>query len=272
MGSSEPAHLSSSCSTSGSAATVNNEESKKTVTTETTAQRVPSLCAVRSRSRRSQCIHRRSVLCSTWVKNTEDSNCSQKALGNCVVSTVQPASYVALSDRNDATDAALATAIPPLRELRAGDTFQGRRQPGHQNAAPSGAAADQQPPQSSQPVPPGDPLEDSPLPNCTIRDIVFTERDKQLLTELRRASAMALPYRCRLLLAEIPKGLDRNSELKLRLHLWETGQICDLICKVLGQQHSGPLRRTARRVQPQTDEQGGKRACALQPEDASAKP
>ena len=153
MGSSEPAHLSSSCSTSGSAATVNNEESKKTVTTETTAQRVPSLCAVRSRSRRSQCIHRRSVLCSTWVKNTEDSNCSQKALGNCVVSTVQPASYVALSDRNDATDAALATAIPPLRELRAGDTFQGRRQPGHQNAAPSGAAADQQPPQSSQPVP-----------------------------------------------------------------------------------------------------------------------
>ena len=57
-------------------------------------------------------------------------------------------------------------------------------------------------------------------------------------------------------LAEIPKGVDRNSELKLRLHLWETGQISDLISKVLGQQNSGPLRRTARKIQPQTDEQG----------------
>ena len=96
-------------------------------------------------------------------------------------------------------------------------------------------------------------MDDSPLPNCPIRDVVLTGRDKQLLTELRRASAMALPrcvvsryatawaeslegamsghqswallcrYHCRLLLAEIPKGVDRNSELKQRLHLWESG-------------------------------------------------
>ena len=46
--------------------------------------------------------------------------------------------------------------------------------------------------------------------------------------------AVLCRYRCRLLLAEIPKGVDRNSELKQRLHLWETGQISDLICKVLG--------------------------------------
>ena len=75
--------------------------------------------------------------------------------------------------------------------------------------------------------------------------------------------ALLCRYRCRLLLAEIPKCVDRNSELKLRLHLWETGQISDLICKVLGQQNSGMLRRTARRVPPQTDEQRPKRACAL---------
>ena len=81
----------------------------------------------------------------------------------------------------------------PLRELRVGDTFQDRRQPGHQDAA--APVSGQQPPQSSQPVPPGEPLDDSPLPNCPIRDIVFTERNKHLLTELRRASAMALP-RC----------------------------------------------------------------------------
>ena len=105
--------------------------------------------------------------------------------------------------------------------------------------------------QGAQPAPPGDPLDDSPLPNRTIWDITLTERDKQ--AELRRSSAMALPrcvvsryatawaksiegamshqswallcrYRCRLLLAEVPKGVDRNSELKPRLHLWETGQ------------------------------------------------
>ena len=78
-----------------------------------------------------------------------------------------------------------------------------------------------------------------------------------------QSSTLLCRCRCRLLLAEIPKGVDRNSELKQRIHLWETGQISDLICKVLGQQNSGPLRRTARRVQSQTDEQRGKRACAL---------
>ena len=41
-----------------------------------------------------------------------------------------------------------------------------------------------QPLQSSLPVP--DPLDDSPFPNCPVWDIVLTERDKQLLAELRR--------------------------------------------------------------------------------------
>ena len=79
-----------------------------------------------------------------------------------------------------------------------------------------------------------EPLDDSPLPNCAIWDVVPTDGDKQLLSELRRPTAMALPrcvvsryatawaeslvgamgghqscallcrYRCRLLLAEIP--------------------------------------------------------------------
>ena len=83
----------------------------------------------------------------------------------------------------------------PLRELRVGDTLEDRRQPGHQDAAASGLATGQQLPQSLKPVPPGEPLDDSPLPNCLIRDVVLTDRFKHLLTELRRASAMALP-RC----------------------------------------------------------------------------
>ena len=74
--------------------------------------------------------------------------------------------------------------------------------------------------------------------------------------------ALLCRYRCRLLLAEVPKGTDRNLELKLRLRTWEEGQISELISKISGQHHSGPLRRTKRTMQPQTDEHG-KRACAL---------
>ena len=109
----------------------------------------------------------------------------------------------AVSDHNIATDAAFATAI---RELRVGDTFKDRRQPRHQKAALGETSMDQELLQSSQPVPPGDP-DDSPLPNCPIRDTVFTERDKHPLAGLRRASAMALP-RC--VVSRIRYGLGRK--------------------------------------------------------------
>ena len=72
----------------------------------------------------------------------------------------------------------------PLRERHVGDTFQDSRQPGHQSVAPGGAVADQ-PSQSSRPVSPGEPLDDSPLPNCPIWDIALTERDKHLRTPRR---------------------------------------------------------------------------------------
>ena len=57
-----------------------------------------------------------------------------------------------------------------IRELRVGDTFQDRRQPRHQDAA-------QQLLQSSQPVLPGEPLDDSPLPNGPVRNNVLTDGD-----------------------------------------------------------------------------------------------
>ena len=78
-----------------------------------------------------------------------------------------------------------------------------------------------------------------------------------------QSRALLCRYRCRLLLPEIQKGVGRNSELEQRFQLCESGQINDLIDLVLGQQNSGPLRRTATRLQPQTDIQRGKRACAL---------
>ena len=138
------------------------------------------------------------------------------------------------------------------RDILVGSIFQDRRQPGHQDAAAS------QPSATSQSIPQGDPVGDSPLPNCPVQDIVLTEQDKQLLADLRRASALPTP-RCIvsrhatawaeslegaisghqswavLLHAEIPKGSDRNTELKHRLQLCETGETHELVGRILGQ-------------------------------------
>ena len=54
-----------------------------------------------------------------------------------------------------------------------GDIFEDRRQPGYQDAAASGTAAGQQLPQGSQPVPPGEPLDDSPLRRTALSGTSF---------------------------------------------------------------------------------------------------
>ena len=76
------------------------------------------------------------------------------------------------------------------------------------------------------------------------------------------------------LAAQVPKGTDRNVEWKLLLQLWKGDDISEIIGRALGQQHSGPLRRRRWIMQPQTDEQRGKRACALTAKGSitSAKP
>ena len=140
-----------------------------------------------------------------------------------------------------------------LRELRVGDTFQDRRQPGHQDAAASLRARSQY-------------LQENLWTTGRFRTALSgrrSDRDKQLLSRLRRASALALP-RCvvsryatawaeslegavsghqswALLSFPLSKGVDRNSELKQRLHLWKSGQITDLISKVLGSRALGRL-------------------------------
>ena len=180
---------------------------------------------------------RTTASCCTWFRSTGDNSSPKKALA---ILTEPPALPVTQSGRDNAAAATSAEAILPFETFLVGDTFQDRRQPGHQDAALEGSPIVHQPPRSSQRVPPGDPLDDSPLPNFPILDIVLTERDKQLLAELCRASAMALPrcivsrhatawaeslkgaisghqswaalcrYRCRLLLAEVPKTEARN--------------------------------------------------------------
>ena len=147
---------------------------------------------------------------SIWSINTEIRCCLKTVWDRCVGSIARLVSTVALSDRSDVVGATLAGAS-------VGDTFQDRRQPGHQDAA-----AIRQP---------GEPLDGSPLPNCPIQDVVLPDRDKQLLSELRRALprcvvfryatawaaslegarsghqswAVLCRFRCRLFLAEIPK-------------------------------------------------------------------
>ena len=63
----------------------------------------------------------------------------------------------------------------PLQQVRVGDTFQDRRQPGHQDAPHEGTPMDPQVLQSSS----GEPSDDSPLPNCPIRNIVLTDRPRR---------------------------------------------------------------------------------------------
>ena len=119
-GSSEPAHLGFLCSTSGSAspATVDNEEFQKTATTEPTAQRVLSLCTVRSRSRRSQSIHRRRSRAAHWAKTRRTAAPSQIALGNCAVSTVQPCVVCGTIRSKRCNRCGFCNSNTPLREHR----------------------------------------------------------------------------------------------------------------------------------------------------------
>ena len=177
--------------------------------------------------------------CCTWFRSTVDNSSFMKALPSCAISTVPPVFFVTQSGRGDVTDAATAKGystprsrcwwyLPgPLTTWTPGCSARGlaHRTPNFFTARSQCHL-----------------LDDSPLPNCPIRDIVVTERDKQPLADLRRVSAMAIPrcivsrnapawaeslegaisghqsraalcrHRCRLLLAEVPKGCDRNVE------------------------------------------------------------
>ena len=106
--SSEPAHLRSSRSTSGSVspATVDNGEFKETTATETTAQRELSTCAVWSRSHRSQSILRPRSNASHGSKTRRTATAPRK---RWATAPSRPCSL--RSDHNHATDAAFATAM-----------------------------------------------------------------------------------------------------------------------------------------------------------------
>ena len=102
------------------------------------------------------------------------------------------------------------------------------------------------------------------LPRCIVsRDATAWAKSLEGAISGHQTWALLCRYSCRLLLAEVPKGTDRNVELKLRLRMWERGRSVELISKIFGRQHSVALHKTKRTMQPQTDQQRGKRACPL---------
>ena len=207
------------------------------------------------------------VSCSIWSRSTEVKSCFKTVWDTYAGSIARFASSVALSDRSAVAGATSAGSTLLSENFTLGTPSRTDDSPGIRVQRP----VVQQAVSNS----PGEPLDDSPLPNCPIRDVVLTDRDKQLLFELCWASAMALPrcvvsryavawaeslegamrghefwavlcrYRCRLLLAEISKRCRQ-----------ELG--AETTASVVG---DGANR--ARRVQTQPDELRGKRAGAL---------
>ena len=67
-------------------------------------------------------------------------------------------------------------------------------------------------------------------------------------------------YRCKLLLAPVQAGTDRNDELKRRLHLWEGGGFEELMRRLLGQQAATRRRGNASSTADESEEMRGRRA------------
>ena len=128
------------------------------------------------------------------------------------------------------------------------DVLQDRRQPGHQDAAVS-QPNPHQPSATAQPIPQGDTVVDSPLPSRPSSGDRY-HRTRQAAARRSPPSlsdgpsthglpirhclegaihghqswAVLCRYRYRLVLAEVPQGSDRNTEVKQRLQLWETAK------------------------------------------------
>ena len=80
-------------------------------------------------------------------------------------------------------------------------------------------------------------------------------------------------YRSRLLLASIPQGVDRNTELKRRLRMWEQGCFDDLVAHVAGQQVEAERRGRGGEAgrETETEEKKGRKARQLTAANAVGK-
>ena len=141
--------------------------------------RIPSLCAVRLRSLRLQSSLQPWPQAPHGFRNTGDKGCSLKALRSCAVSTVHRRNFCK-RDTPISRPCRWRYLPGPTTTRTSGSCARGARPP-FTNLFTARSRWHQD-----------DSLDDSPLPNCPTRDIVLTERDKQLLAELRRASPQRL--------------------------------------------------------------------------------
>ena len=175
----------------------------------TGATRIPSLCSMWSRSRSLQRSHAahgseaRGTIAHSW-----------KRCPAAPTRLVRPVSFCDTIRSRQCHQCSHFRRDTPTQDFIVGDTFQDRRQPGHQDAAPVGS-----PPLTT----------------------LLTARSQcHQVTPSMTAHSRTAPF---------GTPLSQNAT---------SGS-----SKILGQQHSGPLRKRKRVVQPQTDEQRGKRAFAL---------
>ena len=150
------------------------------------------------------------------------------------------------SGRDGVAAAAFCKSETPLRDLIVGDTFQDRRQPGHQDAAPGPAmipsttarfrtasfatsfSQSETSSCSSQSLRNG-----SSALHCKVsRHATAWAESLEGATSGHQSWAVLCRNPCCLLLPEVPKGTDRNAELKLRLRLWEAAEVSELVAKI----------------------------------------
>ena len=207
----------------------------------------------------------------TWVENTSASHSHKKVRPSRGSLIEQHVTFGVPSGRAEETVAIIVERTPQAQDTVVGNIFKN-----------GDSQAIETPPRVSSPhllpfahsqshtVIPW--MTDSPLPSIPIRDTVISERDAQLVGDLHRASAMAIPQsavsRQATALKELSVVTSRGPSfadlgVKYTLQLSRAGGVHDLIGRILGQQHTGQQNREKNQKRPQTEEQRGKRACAL---------
>ena len=165
-----------------------------------------------------------------------------------------PASLVAPSGRSDVVGATSAGAILLSVKLRVGGTFQDRRQPGIRTQ-PAVLHLGGCSPSFAMPW-------RWHSPRCVVSRCAtaWAESLEGAMSD-HQSWALLCRYRCRLLLAGIPKGVDRNSELKHSAVRIGTNQRS--VLQGLGSAEFSATTQNSKRCAATHRRTAGKRACAL---------
>ena len=177
----------------------------------------------------------------------------------------------------------------PTRPLVLGDVVQDTRRQGQVPSAPQGGGTPEAEGHRAE-EDMGNQEQDAPDARRAVRAVRISDASKRAAVHLHRgglkkvpkcvASRMAVAkaegiegsladdedwgflarYSTRLLLAPIPRGADRNSELKRRLLFWEDGRVDELVTRICGQQVEAERMRGRRSQDDDSEERRGQMA------------